>query len=306
MECSRHHNISERKKPAGQKEKADGFQCSWCATPKPTSAPKLRKSRRGVMGARREALPVKLELSPTEQKIWDARNTGNPVPLFREIAEEMGVTQATAKRTYYRAKRKIADRKKAVNYTLPNSYPGNMVENKRPEDAAIAIDAVTNPLFDNVAKLGRELKIAPSTLNALIGRLNADYQPLTRELKRIKTDTLVKQFENLATDALASITKEDIEAETAYKRTIMAAIATEKRELLDGRPTERITHEDRRRLPELVEALLDEAGRRGFMKQIDPVTGKASLTRPEGQHPQVRMGKKRPSEVVDAEYSEGG
>jgi hypothetical protein len=209
---------------------------------------------------------------------------------------ELGLTYESVRFAYRRAVGKM----QIPQNVDKRDDAGKRTEYTDPEKAAEMIDVVTNPLLDNLAEACRESGLPDQLTNALMKRMQMYYQPVDRELKRVKTDVLVREFENLGLRAIQSITDGDLEALDAYKRTLVGAIAIDKRELLDGRPTERISVEDRRALPELMGELLREAERRGLIREVNPETGKVHLVDHEDAPVEVRAGRAR-MEVIDVE-----
>jgi len=235
-----------------------------------------------------------VELSEREQEIYDLRHSTKPPMPFRVMAEALGMDRSNMRRTYKAAERKL---KEPYLQSKPMHKMGQRVEVKDPEKAAEFINVVSNPLMDNLSKAIREVGLPPDAARHLMARLNSDYQPVLRELQRVKTDHMVREFENLSVRAVQAITDDKLENTSAYQLALIGAIAADKRELLDGRPTERISHEDRLKLPEVIEALMAEANRRGLVKTINPETGHPSLTRAEGVPFQVAAARERVEDV---------
>lgn len=217
------------------------------------------------------------------------RTAETPIPN-KEIAERLGIGVETVRSTYKVAAKKMG---KTPNKPTTIDRRSTRYEADHPEETAAFMDAITDPGLRSIAKAGRDAELPDKVIKNLLHRLQTDYQPVQRELARVKTDNLVREFENLGMRALQSITTKDIEDASAYQRTVMAAIAMDKRELLDGRPTERISHEDRRKLPELIKELMDEAYRRGYQRITNPDTGRASLMLDENLGAEFRTHKAR-------------
>jgi len=212
-------------------------------------------------------------LTPKEQAVFDLRHNEDQgyQPSFDEIGASLGITGASAKTAYSRGVRKLG------NPDLPgrnkNQNRNLRIEVKNPEISAELIDKLTDPGESNITKAARECGLPLQTAQQLAKRVETEYLPVKKEVERIKTDSLVRKFETLAYEAVNSITMDELKDLDAYKRTLVAAIATDKRELLDGRPTERISIDDRRALPEMMLILEREARRRGLMRDRDPETG---------------------------------
>jgi len=225
--------------------------------------------------------------TPKQQQAYDLRHSTTPLMRFVDVAKAMGVPLGSAKSSYYMCKMKLDN---------PISNP----EDRDPEKTAAMIDLATNPAIRSVQAACKDAGLPYDTTRNLVKRLDRDLQPVARELKRVKTDSLVREFENVGLAALQSITQEDLEKASAYQRILIAAISIDKRELLDGRPTERMSVEDRRQIPELMTALLVEAERRGLTRQVNPETGKVYLVDREDAPQQVRAGRERMA-AIDVE-----
>jgi len=242
-----------------------------------------------------------LDLTDRERDVYELRHSADPPLSWATLVERTGRSRSSLRASYKTAAEKLSG-------PDPTGMRARRLETRNPAKAAEVIDVMSDPQLDpahpfaGVAKAAKECGVPVGTIHQLVARLDGEYQPVKRELQRVKTDRLVKQFENLATDSLDSITDADLKGSSAYQRVVMAAIATEKRELLDGRPTERLSHDDRRKLPELLETLSIEIERRGLMKEINPETGRAQLVAQEGMEPEVLAGRKR-VEIVEAEVA---
>ena len=231
-----------------------------------------------------------MDLTPREKQAKELRESEVPPMTWRRVGLAMGLSAAGARANYARAEDKI----KAPNQTgLPVATNVSGTEYQDPEKAAEMIDVATNPLLENLAEACRESGLPEQTTRSLLKRLNTKYLQVQGAAERIKTDFLVREFEGLAKDALEAITKDKLDSTSAYQLSLIAAIATDKRELLDGRPTERLSVEDRRSLPEIVSLLMAEAERRGLAPVINPDAGTSTLDYREDAPYQVRAGRER-------------
>jgi predicted transcriptional regulator len=233
-----------------------------------------------------------VDLTPRERQAVELRESTDPPMSYREIARTMGVTYDVARRSYQRG----FDKRAIGNYQNSGgaaSNEGRKLVHSQPERFADIADAATNPLPRTLKEAAEADGLSVLATQRLARKMDREYQNVGRELKRVKTETLVREFENLGLRALESITEEDLQNVNAYQRTLIAAIAIDKRELLDGRPTERISVEDRRRLPELLQMLDREVKRRGLIVDVNPETNKARLTRDPDMPAMVRSGRVR-------------
>jgi len=112
--------------------------------------------------------------------------------------------------------------------------------------------------------LARSYRFNPDTVKRLHERLMSDYQPQTRELRTIKTNELVAKLEDRLSAALDYLSDAKLDMSTAKDLGIVIGILAEKRQLLNGEPTNIISVEDSRQLNEILPAVLAEAKRRGL------------------------------------------
>ena len=241
-----------------------------------------------------------MDLTPREREVYELRENGNLT--LRDIGVRLGISASSVKGTFKNAQDKIARLALHGNLDRPVSE-GNITraaEYQQPEKAAEFFDLVTEPGFENAAEAMRECGLPKSTAEKLLERIQTNFVPAKIEIERIKTEHFVKTAEKLALRFWDSITDEDIQNIDAYKRVIAGAILVDKRELLDGRPTERISVEDRRALPEIMSRLLHEAEVRGLMPEQNPETQRVTMGFREDAPYQVRAGRER-MDPVDVE-----
>jgi len=221
------------------------------------------------------------DLTERQRQVVELRESQTPPLSFDEIAERLEISRETVRRYYQEAK---GDDAVTVGY--------RRIESRDPEKAVDYIDKWTDP-FRRIWQAVEESGLPKQTAHQLMKRLERDYSTVVMEVERVKTEVLVRQFEHLAQDALKAITQKKLDDTSAYQLALIAAIATDKRELLDGRPTERISVEDRRALPDLMKAMLFEARRRGLMPQTNPETGRTILADCPEADIDVRSGNQR-------------
>ena len=234
-----------------------------------------------------------MELTDRQREVYELRHRTKKPMTYVAIGAVLGISHESAKGAYRAAKQKL---ERPHQKKMDDRHPvSRRTEATDPDKAAAFIDRASDPAFKNLAKAARESGLPGATAVRLMDRIEGDYQPVAEEATRIKTDVLVRQFENVATKALHLLNTdpEKLDKMNGYQLALIAAIATDKRELLDGRPTERISVEDRRAMPEMLTALLKEAGRRGLMKEINPDSGRGSLAYRTDAPSQVRAGRER-------------
>ena len=236
------------------------------------------------------------DLNERQQKIVALREAGK---RRKQIAAELGISEkavnSSIERIDAKNKRPVIQRR-----TVP-------IEREDPE-AAAAIEELSNPSNRRIVDAAKESGLEPHVVMALLKRLDSTYLPVKRELERVNTGTMVKEFENASLRAVQAITPEKLEESSAYHLALISAILFDKRELADGRPTDRVSHEDRRKLPELLAAVMVDSHRRGYEVEINPDTGKASLVDQENLPAEVRSHRKRLNDIIPetTTHPEGG
>ena len=116
-------------------------------------------------------------------------------------------------------------------------------------------------------------------------RLGEDASPLDtrkpnklrtrRVLNEVKKEVLGHNFSQIAvefTESILRMTPEEIDALPAKERMVVAAISTDKRQVLRGEPSVIVQHQDSGRLEELLVGALGEAKRRGYEIDVTPRT----------------------------------
>lgn len=146
------------------------------------------------------------------------------------------------------------------------------LEARDPDAAAEIIAGVTqmHPMLRPVAQAAEQLGLSPDLVKGLLRRVRTDYLPLHDALEMISSDSLEKLFGNSAEMILRSITFEDIENAGLRDKMVSAGIALDKRNLLRGLPTERISIEDREALSRLLPIIEREARRREVEIDVTP------------------------------------
>ncbi len=192
----------------------------------------------------------------------------------KDLAGRLGVSVDTVKRRLSQVKKKLED---------PNSLrslDAGMPDLSRSDPEKFS--AVVNQLSDfkvNVAEVARSVGIAPNTAQTIANLLDSELMPLKRELTDIRLEDLTKRFGTLARDAVDAITPQKLAKSCARDLAIIAGVATDKFQLLRGQPTQRMEIGDRRKMDEVLTAILNEAKRRNIEIDVTPegvVTAKKS------------------------------
>ena len=204
-----------------------------------------------------------MTLSPRQQEIFDLRQSQSPPLSWAEIATRLGITKSSASAAYSRALVRMKEPEPKYRTVRKDA-----VEQKNPEVVPVAIDLASDP-FETVVGMARKLDMPRPTIDALLVRLRERYGPLMGELENVKTSTLLGLFGHKAEAVLKAVTEEDIARASLRDKAVAAGIFTDKVELLSGRPTERISFEDERKIHELMPIMIAEARRRGM--DIPPI-----------------------------------
>lgn len=193
---------------------------------------------------------------------------GSPKKRARQQAEaEQEQLRADAKRMGISPARLAAQRANGAKGAAAQRF-----ENREPELAAEIIAGTTaiHPMLEPVKDAAERLGLNPTMISQLLERVRTDYLPLHDALDHVQTDTMERLFGNAAETILRSITFEDIEKAGLRDKMVAAAIALDKRNLLKGLPTERISIEDRETLRELLPLIRREAERREITVDVTP------------------------------------
>jgi len=228
-----------------------------------------------------------VDLTPREKQAKELRESEVPPMTWRRVGTEMGITAVGARAAYARGEDKI----KAPNQTGAVAHRNvTSPEYQNPGLAAEMIELTSNPLLENLAEACRESGLPEQTTRSLLKRLNTNYLEVKEGVGKVQTGYFVGELQRVSKLALNSIDAESLQGVNAYQRMLIGAIGIDKIELLSGRPTERISHEDRRTLSTLVPLLLKEAERRGYEVVINPDTGTQHLDAREDAPYQVLSG----------------
>jgi hypothetical protein len=155
--------------------------------------------------------------------------------------------------------------KKAVQTPpLPKENRKKIDLENHPEAEAEAIDTLTDVDFARLADAARACGLNPKTANHLVKRLRTRLLPVATEIKRYKTqeflafieDRMMRSLEYLDDVALANASGRDL--------AVIFGIMADKRQLLNGEPTQILSFQDRRKLNDLIPLVLQEAQRRGL------------------------------------------
>ena len=138
-----------------------------------------------------------------------------------------------------------------------------------PEKAAEAIDLATDP-YRRLADVAEASQMPLATVKALINRVRNHYQPVHEELKRIKDNEIIELLRDRTGRALGYLDDYSLSSASAKDLAITIGILIEKTQLLEGKPTQILSVEERRHINDLLPAVIKEAKRRGHVIDVSP------------------------------------
>ncbi len=124
------------------------------------------------------------------------------------------------------------------------------------------LDVATDP-FATVAAAAKECGFPEATLKQLLKRMRTRYKPFNDALREVKRDELIKILEDRALRCIEYVDDFAMAKASLRDLAITAGVLIDKSLLLKGEPTAIFRNEDRRKLNELLPALIAEAKRRG-------------------------------------------
>jgi hypothetical protein len=186
-----------------------------------------------------------------------------PLAKRRKLAKKLSVSESTVKRHLSRVRQGLG---------VAPQNPGSSSEDINPVGHAKAVVGMAKPGATATA-VAKECGVTIKTAQHIGEQLNAELQPLGRELADVRIEDLTKRFGTLARDAVDSITLEKLQKASARDLAIISGVAVDKFQLLRGQPTSRMEIGDRRKMDELMVMMFKEAKRRGIEIDVTPEGG---------------------------------
>lgn len=198
-------------------------------------------------------------LTAHQQNIWDLFRPieqGGQAKKKHEIAAMLEISVNVVSKTLTVIRKKLGVKAGACGSDF------SVIEAKKPEAAAAAIDAMTDP-YQGIQDAMKASGLPETTIRALMKRLRVKYQNVVSEVRNLQTGELSEIIGKKI--HLLSLYLDDKVASEASARDLAMAMAqlTEKRQLLRGEPTAIISDHERAKLNDLLPALMKEAARRG-------------------------------------------
>jgi len=197
-------------------------------------------------------------LAPKQAEIWTLKQAGK---TNKEIATVVDCSENVVRKQLTTIYRKIG-----IKGGRDELSKRSLTEIHRPEQAAVLIDAATDPLgkYGRIAEAIRECGLPPSTGEAFLRRLRTRYAPVARAAKEFKTRDIVSRIDEKLELAFEYM-DEKVIGEASFRDLAMSSSALiEKRQLLLGEPTQVVDFNSRLKLNELLPAMIAEARRRNI------------------------------------------
>jgi len=206
---------------------------------------------------------------PLTKKQRDVVRLRNKSLSWSKIAGELGTTKSSVNSSYRAAQVKIARGDTADVRTL---------EVKRPADAAAALDVMTDP-GATINKAAKLLGLPASTLRGFMRRMKLRNASALQDIREVKAAELVKLLDDRALKAISYINDDNLAGASPRDLAVVSGIMIDKSQLLQGQPTQIISHEERKKLNDLIPLLVNEAKRRGITIEGMVVPGSPVVAR---------------------------
>jgi hypothetical protein len=204
------------------------------------------------------------ELTTKQQALWDLKEQGKTRP---EIASELGIGNQCVSNTITIIRKKLS-----LTISKGNGGEMNTTEVQRPEIAAAAIDAASDPTtktqkeaIDRVNQTLKDAGVPGKVSYALVRRMRVKYADVVTEKKRLTTNEILETIDKEI--GLISSYMDDFVCAGANLRDLglVKTALIEKRNLLKGEPTTIMSDAERKKLNDLLPALIEEGKRRGII-----------------------------------------
>lgn len=201
----------------------------------------------------------KVKLTEKQRAAYDLtrpEKEGGQGKTYAEAAAILGISKPVVSKTLQAVYRKLGLKKEQRGHEVKQA-----TEFKNPEKAAAIVDALTDPLEkvkDALVAAGFPGKVSDSVLR----RLRVKYFGAITEVKAFKTQELVRMCEEKLGMINHYLDDKVMAEASARDLGLMAGVLIEKRQLLRGEPTQIISNDDRKKLHELLPALIAEGNRR--------------------------------------------
>lgn len=122
----------------------------------------------------------------------------------------------------------------------------------------------------NVTKLAKAVGLPQQTAHKIVQRLETRYMPLTKEIEKFTTKTILQKIDKALPQLLDRLGDQTLINESNLRDVSVATnILIDKRQLLRGEPTQILSIDERRALDDLAPVFLAEARRRGQIVDVE-------------------------------------
>jgi FixJ family two-component response regulator len=221
--------------------------------------------------------PIEI-LTPKQREAWELREQGL---THREIAKQLSVSVAAVHRRIKGANERLSDpegwltdrrnRGMADRERCRKLGDAQSLAATRPEAAALVVRRMSDPLSPTLKSVAREAGVSEPTVARIREIMDSHWLDTKLKIEEGKTPHLLDLCSSRARQILESVTQGDLKSASLKDKAIAAAIMIEKRQLLSGEPTQRVTFETRGKLNELVQRLVEEGKRRGMEFDVTPL-----------------------------------
>lgn len=199
-----------------------------------------------------------------QQQVWDLTRPlgeGGQGKTRAEAAAILGISTPVVSKTL-----QACYRKRGIKHKKGELSVSTAVELKDPERFAAIVDAGTEPeaKLESIAKVFRDYGLPPIASAALLRRIRNKYFGVVEATRSLKSGEIVDALNHKIDLALRYMDDKTM-SEASFRDLALGTTAMiEKRQLLRGEPTQIVSDHERKKIHELVPALLAEAQRRGL------------------------------------------
>lgn len=198
-------------------------------------------------------------LTPDELRVLELRDLGFSYP---KIGKKMGMAITTAQNLFNRGKAKLKPAELEDNFPALNESQGVRRLRELFEDAGGDEEKV----FFSLCK---EAQLPTSMIKMLRRRMTAGCLPTEYKPKSLDTKDFIDKMEDTAMRALHFMDDWTLANSNAKELSTVIDTMLTKSQLLKGEATSIITIDDRRKLHELMPAIVREAERRGQIIDVE-------------------------------------
>lgn len=202
-------------------------------------------------------------LTAKQQRIWDLKRPiadGGEAKTYDEIAAIVGISNPVVGKTLH-----VIYKKLGITNGRERAATAQTVEAANPDRAVAILDAMTEPdKYNHLKDALKACGLPANVSDKMIHRLRVKYTGALTEVRNLKTNEILNMLGEKIHLGLQYL--DDKVFAEASARDIMTGLAQliEKRQLLRGEPTSIISNDDRKKLSELLPALMAEGKRRGI------------------------------------------